>query len=478
MTDETLITLLGGRQIGRVNRDRHNRLSYVYDDDWRAFRGAFPLSLSMPLAGAQHKHEPIEAFLWGLLPDNELVLDRWARRFQVSARNAFALISHVGEDCAGAVQFVRPERLEAAVSARAPEIQWLDESAIAERLRALQIDASAWRSPLDAGQFSLAGAQPKTALLYQNGHWGVPSGRTPTTHIIKPPAGHLDGHVENEHICLALARALGIPAASSEVRRFDDQVAIVVERYDRAYTSALVAAAAAEAEAAAVAAKAAADEGAAVNAATKAAEAAARAAGLAELAKTQPILRLHQEDICQALGLLPVYKYQSDGGPTPDGIVALLRAHSSRPTDDVGAFVDALAFNWLIAGTDAHAKNYSILHGGGGRVRLAPLYDVASVLPYDGFDLRRIKLAMKIGGEYRVYNIGLRQWRKLATELGFDQSEILSRVKNLISVAPERVAYVREQTLRAGLTHPIIDRLAAALTTRAEQCLRTILRQS
>jgi len=91
-----------------------------YDDDWRTAREAFPLSLSMPLVVAEHGHEPIEAFLWGLLPDNELVLDRWARRFQVSARNAFALISHVGEDCAGAVQFVRPERLSQLLTPRAP----------------------------------------------------------------------------------------------------------------------------------------------------------------------------------------------------------------------------------------------------------------------------------------------------------------------------------------------------------------------
>src|SRR6185437_13558152 len=120
--------------------------------------------------------------------------------------------------------------------------------------------------PGDTGQFSLAGAQPKTALLLEKGRWGVPSGRTPTTHILKPPTAELDGHVENEQFCLAVARELGLPAASADVRRFDREIAIVVERYDR-------------------------------------------------LRMRGGIVRVHQEDVCQALGVMPTTKYESDGGP-------------------------------------------------------------------------------------------------------------------------------------------------------------------
>ena len=137
----------------------------------------------------------MERFLWGLLPDNDRVLENWGKRFQVSPRNPFRLIANVGEDCAGAVQFVRPDRL--AKLRREPgarEIAWLTEDEIAERLRVLRADHSAWRAAADTGQFSLAGAQPKTALLFQNGRWGIPSGRTPTTHILKPPTGEWDGH--------------------------------------------------------------------------------------------------------------------------------------------------------------------------------------------------------------------------------------------------------------------------------------------
>jgi serine/threonine-protein kinase HipA len=183
-----LITLLNGREIGRVRRQKGGRLSFTYDDGWRNARGAYPLSISMPMAAAEHGHAAVEAYLWGLLPDNEVILGRWAQRFHVSARNAFALIAEVGEDCAGAVQFVKPERLEACLNAGNEIVEWLDGHDVAERLRQLRADSSAWRMPRDTGQFSLAGAQPKTALLFEDGRWGVPSGRTPTTHILCFPS--------------------------------------------------------------------------------------------------------------------------------------------------------------------------------------------------------------------------------------------------------------------------------------------------
>jgi serine/threonine-protein kinase HipA len=481
MNVDTLVALVGASEIGHIRRDRRGRLTFTYEAAWRAFRGAFPLSLSMPLAASEHGHSAIEPFLWNLLPDNELILDRWARRFQVSARNAFALVAHVGEDCAGAFQFVRQDRRDAILAQEAPEIEWLEERDVALRLRALRTDQAAWRSPADSGQFSLAGAQPKTALLYQDGRWGVPSGRTPTTHILKPPTHELDGHAENEHLCLALARALGLPAASSEVRRFENEVAIVVERYDRASTATLAAAAAAEAaaraaEAAGWAARTDDAEAAAKasRAAAQSAAAAARAQSLHELAKSQPILRLHQEDICQALGLPPTAKYQNEGGPSPPQIVDLLRAHSSRPTDDVSTFIDALAVHWVIAGTDAHAKNYSLLHGGQARVRLAPLYDVASALPYPHLDQQALRLAMAIGGTYRLRDVGPRQWRKLATELRLDPEEMVERVAQLAAALPDHAAAQRSGRAGEALRHPLLDRLTDALADRARQCQKAL----
>jgi len=156
-----LIALLAGREVGTVHY-KDARLSFVYNDAWRSDSNAYPLSLSMPLASAEHGHARIEAFLWGLLPDNDRVLENWGKRFQVSPRNVFRLIAHVGEDCAGAVQFVRPERLEALQTDTASkEVKWLTEDDVAERLRALRADHSAWRSAQDTGSSAWLEHSPK-----------------------------------------------------------------------------------------------------------------------------------------------------------------------------------------------------------------------------------------------------------------------------------------------------------------------------
>ncbi|UGX89533.1 type II toxin-antitoxin system HipA family toxin (plasmid) [Bradyrhizobium barranii subsp. barranii] len=419
-----LVTLLDGKEIGRVHNDTHGRLTFIYDDQWRNAPEAYPLSLSMPIAAKEHGRAAVEAFLWGLLPDNEQVLARWAAKFQVSARNVFALISHVGEDCAGAVQFVTPERLEAIRSGKEDKVEWLDEAELAKRLQALREDHAAWRLPRDTGQFSLAGAQPKTALLLQNDRWGIPSGRIPTTHILKPPTGHFDGHAENEHICLMLARNLGLPAAQSKVRRFKDEAAIVVERYDRQQ-------------------------------------------------KGNDIIRVHQEDTCQALGIMPTKKYQNEGGPSATNIIDLLRTYSTDRDTDLDTFVTALGFNWLIAGTDAHAKNYSLLLSGPD-VRLAPLYDIASILPYDEVDLRKAKLAMKIGGEYKVELIGLRQWQKFARDVRTNADQLIEVLISMAKHLPDEVAVARALAREEGLNNALIDRLAKQLIDRAHECQRSL----
>jgi serine/threonine-protein kinase HipA len=424
MTSE-LVALLDGKEIGRVHNDARGRLTFVYNDEWRKAPDAYPLSLSMPLAAKEHGPSVIRAFLWGLLPDNEIVLGRWATKFQVSARNVFALISHVGEDCAGAVQFVTPERLDAIRSVKEDKVEWLGEPDIAKRLQMLRDDHAAWRLPRDTGQFSLAGAQPKTALLLQNKRWGIPSGRIPTTHILKPPTGHFDGHSENEHFCLMLARNLGLPSAQSQVMRFEKEIAIVIERYDRQH-------------------------------------------------KGNEIVRIHQEDICQALGIVPTERYQNEGGPSAADIVELLRTSSTDRETDVNTFVDAIGFNWLIAGTDAHAKNYSLLLGGGPLVRLAPLYDVASILPYDEFDMQKLKLAMKVGGEYKLSLIGLRHWQKFARETRLNADELIARLGSMAKQLPEEADDARKRAQAEGLDKAIIDRLATRLIERAGECERVL----
>ena len=422
--NDRLAIIVDGRIMGEIRKDKRARLTLAYDTDWRQTPDAYPLSLSMPLVVAEHEHAKIEPWLWGLLPDNEAILARWGQRFQVSPRSPFALLAHVGEDCAGAIQIVQPERADALRAQSAGQVEWLDDKDIAERIRLLRKDQAAWRIARDAGQFSLAGAQPKTALHFENERWGVPSGRAPTTHILKPPIEAFDGHVENEHVCLALARSLGLPAATSQVRVFDGEVVIVVERYDRV-----------------------------------------RIDGT--------IRRLHQEDMCQTLGVPPTRKYENEGGPGAQPIIELLRTYSSRPVDDVWTFVQALAFNWLIGGTDAHAKNYSVLIGGGGRTRLAPLYDVASTLPYD-FDLKKLRLAMKIGGTYLLHDITLRHWSKLASSVRLDEEEIRKKCLDLVERFPDALADEIRTAHATGLDNAVLRRLADALVARASQCRQAL----
>lgn len=474
MRTKELVAVLWGNEVGRLTCDRHGRLRFAYADAWRERRDAIPLSLSMPLAAQEHGHTPVSAFVWGLLPDNEVVLRRWAQRFHVSARNAFALIVHVGEDCAGAVQFVRAERLDAVRGSGPMEVEWLDDEGIAERLRLLREDRGAWRGPADTGQFSLSGAQAKTAFLFDEERFGIPSGRTPTTHILKPPLRDFPGHVENEHFCMALARALGLATAFSEVRRFDAELAIVVRRYDRARTADLAAAAAARSTYAAATAAAATDGSNVAAAAAESAAASAEASALADLAQSQPILRLHQEDTCQALAIEPTSKYQHEGGPSPGQIAELLRGNSSSPTEDVRAFVDAIGFNWVIAGTDAHAKNYSLLLAARGQVRLAPLYDLASALPYPALERPSLRLAMKIGSTYRLHDIRGGHWRALCRALRIDEEETIDRIDAMAAEAGDRVDDLGRRMIGDGLDAEIVGRLVDRIGDRARACRKLL----
>lgn len=289
-----LFVLLGEHDVGRLTRDNAGSLTFEYEAAWLADESAYPLSISMPLTQTRHSGDVVAAYLWGLLPDNEIILDGWAKRFKVSARDPFAILANVGEDCPGAVRFVTPERRDKVTreNEKKRDIAWLDEHAIAERLRALHRDGSAWRAAADTGQFSLGGAQP--ALFSDGKRWGVPSGRVPTTHILKPGSPDLEGHAENEHFCLVLAGEAGLPVARSRVMHFEDQVAIVVERYDR-------------------------------------------------LRDGNAVVRVHQEDCCQALGVLPVNKYENVGGPGARAIATLLRERSRSSQEDLDTFLGALA---------------------------------------------------------------------------------------------------------------------------------------
>lgn len=424
------VAVINGRIVGHMGQAA-GKYVLRYEHAWRHADGAFPLSLSLPLTREEHDDDAVRPYLANLLPDSDAVLRAWARRYQVSANNPLALLAHVGEECPGALQLLPPDRADELLASAGGEqdvVEWLSEDEIGARLRRVLEEPGAWRQPGDPGQFSLAGAQPKIALLFDDTRWGIPSGRTPTTHILKPPAQRgFDGFAENEHVCLQLAARLGLPAVRSEVRSFDGQQAFVVERYDR-------------------------------------------------VRRSDGWLRLHQEDFCQALGTPPYQKYESDGGPAAHDIIRVLAERSLEPDEDVATMVGALALNWAIAGTDAHAKNYSHLMQPGGLVRLAPLYDVVSLLPYPESRGPRAKLAMSIGGEYRMRFVERRHWERLADSIGADREALVGIVADVVERIPGTLREACTEASDQGLFHPVLDRLQQEVRKHAAACLAALRR--
>ena len=413
---DSLRLMADGVRMGTLLRNG-KRLAFRYEPSWLESPQRFPLSLSMPLALREHSHASIEPFLWGLLPDNPQTLEEWGRRFHVSPRNAFRIISHVGEDCAGAVQFLREDSGET----RESGVHWLDVEGLARRIELLLENHGSTRLAGDGGQFSLAGAQPKLALHRHpvTGAWGVPQGNTPTTHILKPATGEFGGHAENEHFCLRLAAALGLRVCKSSVIRLDGHPVIVIERSDRLW-------------------------------------------------RESRCLRIHQEDVCQALAIHPSRKYQNVGGPGVRETAALLRDQSTDPATDLAAFADALLFNWLIAGTDAHAKNFSLLIAAGPQVRLAPLYDLASALPYpQRIDLQKARLAMKIGGTCRLREIQRGHWKACARDLRLPAPSLIERAETMIARMTDSLPMVAHALHEEGIVDPVIGKLADGIGTHA-----------
>ncbi len=406
-----LNVLLSGRVAGKLETDTFGNPRFSYSPEWQEAADAYPVSLSLPLLQPRIEHGKVSSVLWGLLPDNEALLQRWGTHFHVSPRNPVALLSHVGEDCAGAVQFVSDDRLADVLGGADDGVVDLTDQEVEARLAGLRQTHGVGRLTDDVGHFSLAGAQSKIALMRRpGGSWAIPTGRIPTTHILKPPSGEYDGFVENEIFCLRLARSLGMSAAHVEQIKVGAEAAICVERYDREY------------------------------------------AGTAWH-------RLHQEDFCQALSVMPHLKYQNQGGPGPADLADVLWQHSSQPHADVEALMKALIFNYLIGGTDAHAKNYSVLFGAAGNVRLAPLYDISSAFPYPSLQKRKIKMAMKIGSHYRWWDIRLEDWQATASSMRLDKVDVLYRLAEMATELPAAASELHALFKEEGIGHPVLDRL-------------------
>lgn len=423
-----LFVCLEGEVAARLET-RGSRVTLEYLEPWLSMRGAYPISQSLPLRPVPFAGAAVLNYLWGLLPDNARTLDAWGRLFQVSPRNPISLLAHVGEDCAGAVQFVREERLEAVLdsSRRTPVVQWLDEHELAQRIRHLAADAGAVRESPDEGQFSLSGAQAKTAFFYDSrrDRYGVPQGRTPTTHIFKPAANDFDGFAENEHFCLELARRVGLPAARTHWRLIGGVPTLIAERYDR-------------------------------------------------VALDGRWVRIHQEDCCQALGIHPASKYENDGGPGFRDIMTLLES-ADDPTADRARLMRTACLIYLLAATDSHAKNYSLLLTRGidhQSMRLAPLYDVASAWPYPKrIPVQKMKLAMRVGNYYRLRQIQLRHFDDLARKCRYPPEELRGSLRELAQALPDEAAALRGTLRRQDAPGENLGILVDALTKHCREVL-------
>ncbi len=346
--------------VGELIQQPNGAHQLSYATSWLKDKKSRPLSLSLPLQKGKINSEKVFNFFDNLLPDSRLVRQRIMQRFTARSNRPFDLLSHIGRDSVGAITLLA-EPLPPMARAEKPELQFAPLTAT--RLQALLLGYQS-EKPLrmldDADDFriSVAGAQEKTALLHYQGQWCIPKGMTATTHILKLPIGEIKGpaatldlsdSVENEWLCIELARECGFEVPTVEIVKLDDVKALAVTRFDRRWNAA-----------------------------------------------HSWLIRLPQEDMCQAHGVSPALKYEKDGGPGIRDIMKLLMG-SSNALADRDSFMRFQVFQWLIGATDGHAKNFSIYLEAGGTNRLTPFYDILSASPLlggNGLDIRKPNLTM------------------------------------------------------------------------------------
>ena len=398
---------MNGIHIGELAKTASGALSFSYTADWLGTEGARPVSLSMPLRHQAYTGETVFNYFDNLLPDNKQVRDRIQARFKAPTSHPFDLLAAIGMDCVGAIQIVSEE--EAPRDVRRIDGEPLNDAQIAKILknyRAAPLGMTEEEG--EAFRISIAGAQEKTALLWKDNAWYRPLGTTPTTHIFKLPIGKIEHSgmdlsesCENEWLCLKITEAFGLPVCQAEVTEFNGAKALVVERFDRRPGNGW-------------------------------------------------IMRLPQEDMCQALGVSPNIKYESDGGP---GIGAIMRflMQSRDSKHDRELFFKSQVLFWLLAAIDGHAKNFSVFIEPEGRYRLTPMYDIMSAYPLLAnrqLEARKIKMAMAQSGKnrhYHWYKIQPRHFISTANQVGFNEKTARTIVADMMASVDNAIANVERQ---------------------------------
>lgn len=401
---------MNGIHVGSLVKSASGALEFTYTPEWLATDGTRPISLSMPLQHRAYSGEIVYNYFDNLLPDNNQIRDRIQARFKAPTSHPFDLLAAIGMDCVGAVQIVPEE--ESPDDVRQIEGVSLSDAQIAQLLKKYRT-APLGMAEDDGEDFriSIAGAQEKTALLWKDNAWHRPIGTTPTTHIFKLPIGKIEHSgmdlsesCENEWLCLKIAEAFDLPVCTADVSEFAGMKALVVERFDRRQGDGW-------------------------------------------------IMRLPQEDMCQALGVSPNIKYESDGGPGIDSIMRFL-LQSRESKHDRELFFKTQVLFWLLAAIDGHAKNFSIFIEPEGRYRMTPLYDIMSAHPLLAdrqLEAKKIKMAMALRGKNRHYNwsnIQPRHFISTAKQVGFNETTAQTIVRDMMAAVDNVIKQVEVQIPR------------------------------
>jgi serine/threonine-protein kinase HipA len=394
------------------------RLNFCYAPAYLAKQNALALSASLPLQAELFDDHHCRPFFAGLLPEGQM-RRLIAQQFQISGQNDFALLDNIGGECAGAVTFQTPGQTLLAAPI-VDDVQWLSDEDVLAVLDELP------RRPMLAGRdglrLSLAGAQDKLPVVFDGHRIGLPRKGTPSSHILKPAIEGVEHSVINEGFCMALAEVMQLRPARSKVHSVLNRSFLLVERYDRVMN----------------------------------------AEGYRQ--------RLHQEDFCQALGVVPELKYQNEGGPDLAQCFELVRRVTRPNAPQVLRLLDGVIFNALIGNHDAHAKNFSLLHTGKTPI-LAPFYDTLSTAVYPALTG---KMAMKIGSKYKFSEVQGRHWEQFAQSAGLAKAQTRKRILKLAATLPLAARTLQQAPENCVADNAIVERVIGLIEQRCALTVRRL----
>lgn len=412
IVDKKLLSVrLYGQPVGTLKQLSTGKMTFTYDNTAKQ-----AISLGMPLRDEPYGDIASEAYFGGLLPESEIAKKIIGKKYGISPNNTFALIKAIGYDCAGAISCHTIDEPINNQNSFSLDARVITEKELYQHVKELP------QKPLfmdvDGLRLSLAGIQDKAAVCLIENQIALAENGCPTTHILKPSSPYFAEMPENEYFCLKIAKGLGLSVPDIQLRKINDITFLLIERFDRRQHN-------------------------------------------------QLIERVHQEDFCQALGVLSFKKYQREGGPNFKNCFDLLK-NITHPVVDRKQLASVLIYNYLIGNMDAHAKNFSLLHYSPTEIHLAPFYDLLCTRVYENLTT---KMAMKIGGQYDGEQLYPKHWKRLCEDIQFRYISM----KKLIDIQCEnifKIALLERENLKvSGHNTEIIDRILIFMEKNIKQLL-------